>query len=137
MLDDVLHDGEVDVVVPVDEDVAETRRAREPRGEVFGQDAGSGQEDEELAVRPRLAQASVGNDVGGGVERGLDGRLERVLDEALLLDVVTDHVRPREVPQLADVRLDERQLLGEEIGIGQGTASRGSGRALRYRSRKG
>jgi hypothetical protein len=49
-----------------------------------------------------------------------------VLDEPLVLEVVLDVGDARDVAQLSDARLDEHELLGEQVGIGQerGTLSR-------------
>ena len=55
----------------------------------------------------------------GDVERGLDGDLQRVLDEALLLHVPRELVEPRQRAKLGDTGLDLRELLGDEVGIGQ------------------
>lgn len=120
VLDDVLDDGEVEVAVSVDEDVPEPCHRAEPLGEALGQNASPDEQSEELAVRPRLPEAPVGDEVRGDVERGLDGDLERVLDEPLLANVGPQRARPGELLELPDVRLDHRELLRDEVGVDHG-----------------
>jgi hypothetical protein len=47
-----------------------------------------------------------------------------VLDEPLLLHVGAKRVRAGELAQLADARLDERELLGDEVAVDHGRPSR-------------
>lgn len=77
---------------------------------------------EEL-VAVRLAQSLVGDDVRGGVEGGLNGELEGMEDEALLAEVVLQALGAGEVAQLADVGLDLRELLGDQLGVGHAGCS--------------
>ncbi len=79
---------------------------------------------EEIPARPRLAEPLVGDVVGGDVEGGLYRDLERVLDEPLLLHVGAQRGREGELTQLADARLDERELLGDEVAVDHGRPSR-------------
>jgi hypothetical protein len=54
----------------------------------------------------------------GHVDGRLDRDLQRVLDEALLAQVGSDPLRVRQGPQLADARLDARELLGDQVRVG-------------------
>ena len=62
--------------------------------------------------------------VRGDVQDGLNGDLQRVLDEAFLHDVGGKISRAGESAQLPDGCFDEGKLLGDEIGIGQGPGGR-------------
>jgi hypothetical protein len=64
---------------------------------------------------------------------GLDRDLERVLDEATLADVALHELGPSHRTELGEVRLDERELLGDEAGIRHPAAPR----ARRYSSQIG
>jgi hypothetical protein len=57
--------------------------------------------------------------MGGNVERRLDGDLQGVLHEPDLAYIRGQEIRPRLLAQLAQARLDERQLLGNEILVRQ------------------
>jgi hypothetical protein len=103
----------------VDEHVAESGHLAEAFREVRVEESRAGQESEELAIRRRLTQALVGDDVGGDVERGLDRDLQRVLDEALVSDVPPDVGGRPERAKLPDAGLDLGELLRDQVGIGQ------------------
>ena len=75
---------------------------------------------EQLAVRLGLSQALVGDDVGRRIEGRLDGDLERMQHESGFPDVSKDLGRARQRPELLDARLDEGELLSQEIGVGHG-----------------
>jgi len=114
MVEDVAHDGKVHLVVPVDQHVAEPRHVAQRVRQRSIDPSVSLKEIEQLAVRPRLAEASVRYDVRCHVERGLDGNLQRVLDESLLPHVRGQHFGPGQPVEVRQARLDQRQLLRDE-----------------------
>jgi len=63
--------------------------------------------------------------VGGDIQGGLDGDLQRVLDETFFLHVTAELIEPGEGAKLGDRGLDLRELLDEQIGIGQRRAAGG------------
>src|ERR1700686_4518384 len=65
---------------------------------------------EQLTVRPRFAEAQVRDDVRGNIEGGLNGDLQRVLDESLFAQVMRDLGRAREPSKVRNQTLDEREL---------------------------
>jgi hypothetical protein len=75
---------------------------------------GSGQEIEQLSVRARLAKPLVRHDVGRDVECCLNRDLQRVFDEPPLAQVMREFGRTRQSMEIGDIRLDERELFGEE-----------------------
>src|SRR6185369_1977046 len=117
MLDDLDDDPDVDDLVTVDEDVPEADHS--PHGGGLGRPHPRPplQEIEQLTVGARLAEALVRDDVGGHVERGLNGDLKRVLDEPLLPYIGRDGRGPGKLAQLLNTRLDEGELLGDELAV--------------------
>src|SRR3989442_12720588 len=84
VLDDLDDDPDVDHLVPVAEDIPKADHPPHGGGQGRRHPRAALQEIEELAVSPRLAEALVRDDARGHVERGLDGELQRLLDEPLL-----------------------------------------------------
>jgi len=76
---------------------------------------------EEFGARARLAEVFVRDNVRRHIECSLDGDLQRVLDEPRLAHVLIEHRRARQAAQVGHICLDRRELLGDEIGIGQRT----------------
>ena len=106
------------LLVQVDDHVAEPGHALEAFGERSIDDSRLGEQPEHVAARLRLAEPIVGDDVGSHVEQRLNRELERVLDEALFAHVVRDALGPRESPGCWTQDYHERDLLGDELGIG-------------------
>jgi hypothetical protein len=57
--------------------------------------------------------------MGRRIERRLDGDLQCVLDEPLLAYVVQNLGGPRERTELSHTRLDQSELLGDELRVRQ------------------
>jgi hypothetical protein len=79
---------------------------------------------DQLGVRGWLAEALIRHDVRGDIEDGLNGDLQRMLGEALLELVDGEIGGSRQRAQLVHGGFDERELLGDEIGIGHRAAAR-------------
>jgi len=120
MNNDILDDGHIDDLVTMDENVAESDHTAEWIGKILRQPAALDEDLEEIAIRPRLPEALVGDDVGRGIQGRLDRDLERVLNEALLADVSADRLRMDERLELADATLDLSEFLGKQLGVGHG-----------------
>jgi hypothetical protein len=113
----IAQDVEVNRVIAVYEDVAKPDHAAERHRERRLNPAVPFEEIEQLTVRPRFAEAQVRDDVRGNIEGGLNGDLQCVLDESLLAQVMRDLGRAREPSKVRNQTFDERELLGEEIGV--------------------
>ena len=83
---------------------------------------------EELPIRRGLPETLVGHDVRRYVQRRLNRELERVLDEALLLEIVADAVQASHGRELAEARFDEGEPLRDEVRVGHVAASTGNRR---------
>lgn len=114
----VSDDRFVDAGVAVNQDVSEARCSAKRTRQRLANPSGARQQIEELLIRARLPKTFVGHDVRSGIQRGLNRKLERVLHEAFLTDVGVDAIGMGERPQLDDVGLDQRELLGDEILVG-------------------
>lgn len=110
----VLHDRTVDIGVTMDEHVAKARHRAQRRNLGRIDPAITREQDEQLLVGLGLAETPIGDDMRRDVECGLNRELERMFDESCLTNVVLDQINARERPQLANTRLDERELLREE-----------------------
>ena len=84
-----------------------------------------GQQREHVAVRLRLSEAIVGDDVRSHVQRALNGDLQRVLDEAALQQIDDQPGRLGQALQIGERRFDCGQLLRDERRIGHDRLSRG------------
>jgi len=100
------------------EHVSEPRHPLQRAGEVGSDPAGSFERGEEIAVRRGLSEAFIRDDMRGDIKGRLDRQLERMLDEAPLAHVSADALEPREFAHFATARLDDRQLLGDELRVG-------------------
>ena len=79
-----------------------------------------------VATRARLPEAPVGHDVRRDIEGRLDRDLEGMLDEPLLPDVMAQDGGTGKTPEVGHARFDQRQFLGEQLGVGHRAASRGA-----------
>ena len=86
VLEHVLDDPEVDLLVAVDQDIAEARHVSQGRRQFLREPSRLDEEVEEISVGLGFTQPLVRDDVRGDVQSGLDRDLKRVLDEALLPD---------------------------------------------------
>lgn len=121
----IFDDLNLDVVIPVNQNVAESRHIGKASREAVGNHAGAGEELKQRSIGLRLAKAFVGGEVRGDVESGLDGDLEGVLHETLLADIDAKAVNRRQGSELMQTRDDAREFFRDQIAIGhRSTASR-------------
>lgn len=116
MLEQVERHAIIDLGVAVHEDVAKARRGSEVLRDLPGNQARLLQQPEQILIRLRLAQAVVGDDMRRRVQTGLNRELQRVLDEASLLEVASEVFGYGEPAQIGDAALDERELLLSDRG---------------------
>ena len=102
----IAQDVEINRVIAVHEDVAKSDHAAEGHRERRLDPAVPFEEIEQFTVRPRFAEAQVRDDVRGNIEGGLNGDLQRVLDESLLAHVMRDLGRAREPSKVRNQTLD-------------------------------
>lgn len=73
-----------------------------------------------LTVRARFAQAVVGHDVRGHVQRPLDGQLKSVFHETFLKQIALQGVGIRQSLEFGHAGFDKGELFRDQPGIGQG-----------------
>lgn len=113
----VLDHRQVHVLIAVDDDVSKASHIPQRGRQGRRHETGPRKKIKQLAIGLWLSKPVVRHDVGGYVQGSLDRDLEGMFDEALLAQVLSNRRGPGQGSQLLDTRLDQGELLRNELGI--------------------
>src|SRR5947209_11730769 len=135
-LDDALHNGGINGLVLVNGDVAEADHPAQPFGQRGVDQPTSFKKRKGLGRRIRSAEAFYGDDVGGKVDRRLNGPEQ--VDRGDVVDVDGQKTALRLTVDLGDARqtaVDDGELSRHDVAVNHGTPwRRGSARLRGGRS---